>query len=83
MYWDAYQEAYEDAIKATATKKTPWYIVPADKKWFARLLISQIIVDTLEEINPQYPELPDNKKALLSQCREQLLAEAKVEEEKD
>ena len=56
MYWDAYQEAYEDAIKATATKKAPWYIVPADKKWFARLLISQIIVDTLEEINPQYPD---------------------------
>ena len=83
MYWDAYQEAYEDAIKATATKKAPWYIVPADKKWFARLLISQIIVDTLEEINPQYPELPDNKKALLSQCREQLLAETKEEEEKD
>ena len=83
MYWDAYQEAYEDAIKATATKKAPWYIVPADKKWFARLLISQIIVDTLEELNPQYPELPDNKKALLSQCREQLLAETKEEEEKD
>lgn len=74
-YWDDYQQAYEDAIRETSTKNAPWYIVPADKKWFARLLISQIIVNTLEDIDPQYPELPANKKALLRQCREQLLSE--------
>lgn len=74
-YWDDYQRAYEDAIRETSTKNAPWYIVPADKKWFARLLISQIIVNTLQEINPQYPELPAEKRALLGKCREQLLAE--------
>ena len=74
-YWDDYQTAYADAINATATKTAPWYIIPSDKKWFARLLISEIIVQTLEAINPQYPELPSDKAALLSACREQLLNE--------
>ena len=74
-FWDDYQAAYEDAIQHTATKTAPWYIVPADKKWFARLLISQIIVETLQDIDPQYPELPKATKERLAQCREQLLAE--------
>lgn len=74
-YWDDYQQAYQDAIRETSTKNAPWYIVPADKKWFARVLISQIIIEVLKDINPQYPELPDNKKALLSTCKSQLLAE--------
>ena len=77
-YWDDYQEAYQEAIRETGTKNAPWYIVPADKKWFARLLISQIIVETLQDINPQYPELPEAKRALLQQCRDQLLAEDTV-----
>ena len=74
-HWDEYQDAYQEAIRATSTKIAPWYIVPADKKWFARLLISQIVVDTLKEIDPQYPELPETKRNLLLQCRDQLLAE--------
>lgn len=74
-YWDDYQDAYQEAIHETGTKTAPWYIVPADKKWFARLLISQIIVETLQDINPQYPELSEHKRELLLQCREQLLAE--------
>ncbi len=74
-YWNDYQDAYEDAIRHTACKDAPWYIVPADKKWYARLVISQIILETLQEINPQYPELPEATKALLQQCREQLLSE--------
>lgn len=79
-YWDDYQQAYQDAIQETATKNAPWYIVPADKKWFARVLISQIIVDTLKEIDPKYPELPEEKKVLLAACKEQLLAEGVVED---
>lgn len=74
-YWEDYQEAYADAINATATEAAPWYIIPSDKKWFARLLISEIIVKTLEDIDPQYPELPQEKAQLLSACREQLLKE--------
>lgn len=75
MYWDDYQQVYEDAIQETGTKNAPWFIVPADKKWFARVLISQIIVDILKDIDPQYPALPKEKQALLSACKEQLLAE--------
>ena len=74
-YWDDYQQAYADAINATATDTAPWYIIPSDKKWFARLLISEIIVKTLEDINPQYPELPKEKAQLLRDCRQQLLSE--------
>ena len=74
-YWEDYQKAYQEAIQETGTKDAPWYIVPADKKWYARLVISQIIVDTLEAIDPQYPELPAHKQELLQQCRERLLAE--------
>ena len=82
-HWEEYQAAYQDAIRETSTKNAPWYIVPADKKWFARLLISQIIVETLQDIDPQYPELPEAKRALLQQCREQLLAEDKKEASAD
>lgn len=82
-HWEDYQAAYQDAIRETSTKNAPWYIVPADKKWFARLLISQIIVETLQDIDPQYPELPEAKRALLQQCREQLLAEDKKEASAD
>ena len=82
-HWEEYQAAYQDAIRETSTKNAPWYIVPADKKWFARLLISQIIVETLQDIDPQHPELPEAKRALLQQCREQLLAEDKKEASAD
>lgn len=74
-YWDDYQEAYADAINATSTEAAPWYIIPSDKKWFARLLISEIIVKTLEDIDPQYPELAKDKAKLLGDCRERLLKE--------
>ena len=75
VFWDDYQNAYEQAIQHTSSKQAPWYIVPADKKWFARLVISQIIVDVLNDINPQYPALPEETKRMLQQCREQLLTE--------
>ena len=64
-YWDDYQKAFSDAINATATKECPWYIVPADHKWFMRYLVSQIIVDTLEDMNPQWPVLPESERAAL------------------
>ena len=55
--WDAYDQAYEDAINATATPEAPWYVIPADNKWYTRYLVSQILVDTLAMMNPQYPPL--------------------------
>lgn len=53
--WDAYQEAYSDAITNTSTDGAPWYAVPADKKWFRDWVVSTVLVDTLERMNPQFP----------------------------
>lgn len=54
-YWDAYQQAFEDAINETATKESPWYVVPADHKWYMRYVVSEILCGTLVDMNPQYP----------------------------
>lgn len=75
MHWNEYMNAYEDAINATATEKSPWYIIPADKKWYTRYLVSEAIVDIFEKISPQYPTLPKNEQAQLSFERDKLLKE--------
>ena len=54
--WDDYQHAFEDAINATSTDQAPWYVVPADRKWFRNLVIARTIAATLERMDPQYPE---------------------------
>lgn len=74
-FWSDYQTAYEEAITATSKKFAPWYIIPADKKWFARLLVSEIIVDTLKKLNLEYPKLSDEQIAELAKCKENLLSE--------
>lgn len=74
-YWDNYQECYEDAISETSTKYAPWYIIPADKKWYARLAVSEIIVKTLESLNLQYPEVGEEQLKLLEECKNKLLSE--------
>lgn len=56
-YWDDYMKAYERAIKETATDENPWYIIPADKKWFTRIAISSIILETIKELKLKYPVL--------------------------
>ena len=68
-HWDEYMRAYEDAINATASREAPWYVIPADKKWFARLLISEIVVRQLEKLDPRYPEVGEEQKAALLRCR--------------
>ena len=60
-YWKAYMNAYEAAIAATATPDSPWYIIPADKKWFARYAVGKIITETMAKMNPQFPTLPDEQ----------------------
>jgi polyphosphate kinase 2 (PPK2 family) len=55
-HWAEYMEAYEEAIERTSTDDAPWYVIPADKKWYRDLVISQIIVDTLKELNMQFPK---------------------------
>ena len=54
--WDDYMQAYEDALSKTSTRDAPWYIVPANHKWYRDLLISTILVNTLEGLNMKYPE---------------------------
>lgn len=73
--WDKYMSAYEEAIQETATADAPWFIIPADKKWYARLAISQIIADTLEEMKLKFPVLPDDELAQLEGLKQQLLDE--------
>lgn len=75
--WKDYQKAYEDAIGNTSTKNAPWYIIPADQKWYARYLVSKAIVRVLRQINPKYPEMPDDQKANLASCKAALESEGK------
>lgn len=74
-YWDDYMTAYQEAIAATSTKYAPWYIVPADKKWFARLVVSEVIIQTMKRLNPDYPKLSDEQISQLQKCKEILLNE--------
>jgi polyphosphate kinase 2 (PPK2 family) len=55
MHWDAYQEAYADALSLCSTPAAPWFVVPADHKWYARWAVQQLLLDALEAIDPQWP----------------------------
>lgn len=79
QYWDAYQDAFEDAINATSTKHCPWYVVPADNKWYMRYVVSEIILHTLEDMDPQYPIVTEERKQNFAQLKEQL--EKEISEE--
>jgi PPK2 family polyphosphate:nucleotide phosphotransferase len=74
-YWDRYMEAYEDAISATSTVHAPWYVIPADRKWYSRLAIADIIVSELKSMDIQYPKLPEEELAGLKVAKEALLKE--------
>ena len=73
-YWDAYQEAYEEAIRATATPWAPWYVVPADAKWYTRLVVASAVADALEKMDLAYPTVDEAKRAELAKAREALEA---------
>jgi PPK2 family polyphosphate:nucleotide phosphotransferase len=64
-YWDDYMRAYEEMIRGTASKHAPWYVVPADNKWFTRTVVAAAIVETLEELDLAYPKVgPEQRKQL-------------------
>ena len=71
-YWDDYMKAYEEMIQNTATEESPWYVVPADHKWFTRLVVSAAIVDTLEGLNLAYPKVDAEKRKQLQDARKLL-----------
>ena len=70
--WEAYDEAFEDCINATAAPEAPWYVLPADSKWYTRWLMSEVLVKTLEEMNPQYPPLDPREAALIPAAMQEL-----------
>ncbi|WP_449048948.1 PPK2 family polyphosphate kinase [Parapedobacter sp.] len=74
-YWDKYMLAYEEAIAATATEASPWYIIPADRKWFARYAVGKAIVETLADMEPEFPKLPEEQRAKLDKYRKLLEGE--------
>ena len=74
-FWDNYQDAYEEAINNTSTEHAPWYIIPADKKWFTKFAVSEIIKKTLEDLKLKYPEIDKNQKSELKKYKEALLKE--------
>jgi PPK2 family polyphosphate:nucleotide phosphotransferase len=71
-YWDDYQAAYEKMIRNTASKHAPWVVVPADNKWFTRLLVVATIVDALSGMNLEYPQVTEEQRAELNAARKQL-----------
>jgi PPK2 family polyphosphate:nucleotide phosphotransferase len=71
-FWDEYQDAYEKAIRATATPDAPWYVVPADNKWFTRLVVAEALAVTLEGLDLHYPKLNEAALARLQAARDQL-----------
>jgi len=71
-YWDDYMAAYEDMIRHTATPWAPWYVVPADHKWFTRIVVAAAIVDTLEGLNLSYPKVDPQKHQQLEEARRSL-----------
>lgn len=73
--WDKYMKAYEQCLSATSTTRAPWYVVPADDKKNARLIVSQVIVDTFESLKMQYPQTDEKRQQELQSIREQLTEE--------
>ncbi|MBE9171922.1 polyphosphate kinase 2 family protein [Cyanobium sp. LEGE 06143] len=74
-YWDDYMKAYEDTIRNTATKQAPWYVVPADNKWFTRVVVGAAIIEALDSLGLHYPEVSKEARQELAQARQDLLNE--------
>ena len=74
-HWDEYQHAYSEALSHTSTEWAPWHVVPADHKWFARVAVAAVIVDTLADIDPRFPKLGAAELADLEGARARLKAE--------
>ena len=72
-YWDDYMKAYEEMIQETATKEAPWYVVPADNKWFTRVIVAAAVIDALAAMKLQYPKVSEAKRQELAATRKELL----------
>jgi PPK2 family polyphosphate:nucleotide phosphotransferase len=73
-FWNDYQKAYEDMIRNTATKDSPWYVVPADNKWFSRVIVASAVIDTLAGLKLSYPSVDKAKLAEIAKAKKELLS---------
>ena len=74
-FWDQYMEAYEDMICHTATKHAPWYVVPADNKWFTRCVVAAAVIEALADLNLKFPDVDAEKMHELAAAKKRLLGE--------
>ena len=75
-HWDAYQDAFSEMFTHTSTEWAPWYVIPADRKWFARVAAAAVVAQALIDIDPHYPTLGDDALADLQVAKRELEAEA-------
>ena len=75
-YWDDYQAAFSEMLSNTSTGWAPWYVIPADHKWFARVCVSAVLANTLMEVDPQYPKVDAARREDLAETKGLLEAEA-------
>jgi PPK2 family polyphosphate:nucleotide phosphotransferase len=83
LHWDEYQQAFSEMLSSTSTRWAPWYVIPADHKWFARVSAAAVIIDALAKIDPRFPAVSDEAKQGLLQARAELEAEAPKEGKKN
>ena len=74
-HFAAYMAAYEDMIRHTSTEWAPWYVIPADRKWFTRLVVSAAIIDAIQSLDPRFPEVDPAVRAEFKRVKEALVAE--------
>ena len=72
QHWDRYQEVFEDMLSNTSTEYAPWYILPADDEWYSRYIITEVMIELLEKMNPQYPEISEENQKKLDEYIEML-----------
>ena len=75
-FWKDYMEAYEELIRQTATEESPWYVVPADNKWYTRVIVGAAIIDALASLDLHYPEVGEKQLKELEEAKKVLEAEA-------
>ena len=72
-FWDDYMEAYEQMIQETATKDAPWYVVPANNKWFTRVVVAAAVIEALADLDLAYPKVDESKLKELAAAKKKLL----------
>ncbi len=76
-YWDEYMKAFDDVFENTSTPWAPWYIIPADRRWFTRLALAAVIAEKLKEMDPKFPKMPEKDRPEMLEARAVLMAEGK------